>query len=196
MKPAFGSSEKRFSGAFHTGSGLTGRHLGGGLRYTGGNHIAGDTPILVEKPLRGSASLSINGLINCVGVVVKVRDAGRGGFSAVAGGHFTTPSMANFVTRATTTTRMIRGVPTPITRHIPVSASLTRSGQQFVSALETLIQSFQTQQLNLRCHIAQSWGGVPSTSEQEANVAAGAIIRALGLTGSIQKGASNIIVSI
>jgi hypothetical protein len=195
MKAPFGSSEKRFKDSFLTGSGLLGRRLGGGLRYTGGNHTAGDTPILVEKPVKGPAALSISGLINCVGVVVKVRALEASGYTAVAGGHFTTPSMASITTRATTTHRVIRGVSTPITRHIPVSASLTKSGQHFVAALLELLKSYQNQQLALQCHIAQSYGA-PTTSEQEANVAASAIIRALGLSGSVQKGASDIIVSI
>lgn len=196
MKAPFGSSEKRFSDSFLTGSGLLGRRLGGGLRYTGGNHTAGDTPILVEKPVRGPAALTISGLINCVGVVVKVRESGRSGFSAVAGGHFTTPSMANITTRATTTYRDIRGIRTPITRHIPQAASLTKSGQHFVASLLDLIRNYQQQQLSLQCHIAQSYGGVPTTSEQEATVAAGAIIRAMGLGGSVQKGASSIVIAI
>lgn len=173
--------------------GLQAQQVEGGI-FVGGTRVAGDRPILIGKSVGGSATLRITGLINCVGVVIKVRDLAAGGYCAVAGGHFTTPTMATF----TTVSVVLRAHPRlgPITQDRPTAATLTSEGQTFISRLEQLTARYQRQQLIVQCHTVRSAGPSPSIPEQEATIAAQEIIRALGLGGSTVVGGSVVSVRI
>jgi len=130
---------------------------------------AGDVPIIIEK----GSSFTIKGLINCVGVVIQVYEAGGGmDFCAAVGGHFTTPDMYD-----------------------SDKEELTAKGKTFVGQLQKLVADFDPKDFEVQFIVGRSAEGI-SAATREGLKAAELIKAALGFGGSIDTGDSSFKVTI
>ncbi len=136
---------------------------------------AGETPILKRKEGGGKAEFTIKGLINCVGVVIKVYQPNGGqDHIAAVGGHFVTPTM--FDTQKN---------------------DFTGKGSEFIKKIKDLIQEFPKGDLEAEFHVKEAAvKGTTTTSGKEAKQAANAIKAALGIGGGIHQSSDNVTITI
>ena len=139
---------------------------------------AGDVPIIVKKTSDTRAEFTIKGLINCVGVVIRVYGAGGGmDFVAAVGGHFNTPTMYD-----------------------SESEALTDKGRAFIVGINGLIAEFDKSDLEVQFIVGkpavESESGGGSEAVVEGTKVANLLKATLGLGGSVDQGDSAFKVSI
>jgi hypothetical protein len=135
-----------------------------------------------EQPIRVNSgdldhTLTISGLINCVGVVIMIYGEGGQEFDyvAVVGGHFVTPTMYQFGNEE----------------------GFTEAGEGFLTSIRALIEGIDPGRLEPTFYIKEpAVEGANPESLVQATAAATAIRDNLGIGGSIQQVADNISVSV
>ncbi|NMF62518.1 hypothetical protein DP113_34170 (plasmid) [Brasilonema octagenarum UFV-E1] len=131
---------------------------------------AGETPIIVKKEGGKKAEFTIKGLINCVGVVIKVYEPGGFDHIAAVGGHFVTPKMYD-----------------------TEKDTLTNDGMAFISKINTLIGKVDKKNLEAEFHVkASAVAGSKSTAMEEAKKAANAIKNELNIGGGIYQSSDEV----
>lgn len=137
---------------------------------------AGAQPIRVNRE-DPDHTLTISGLINCVGVVIRIYGEGAQAFDhvAVVGGHFVTPDMYQFGDEE----------------------GFTEDGEGFLAGIRELIEGIDADRLEPTFYIKEpAVEGANPESLIQATAAATAIRGNLGIGGQIERVADNISVSV
>lgn len=117
--------------------------------------------------------IRITGLINCVGVILRIYGEGalEYDYVSIVGGHFVTPQMYNF----------------------DPPAAFTAEGNQFIADIQALIVGIPTNKIEASFFVKAAAGQGSNRALQEARQAAAALRATLGFGGQIEEISGDVI---